>query len=1840
MKIKYFAAIFTLIWVGSSCKKPTENALLQPEKDRVILSQYFSAATAGYISSMEPLTYVLNVPLAELPEDKILQNLIKTDPEVAGKITLTSGTLLKFTPDTPWENDKNYQISIDLRPLGAYYTDVLKYIIKTVPQEISISPKGYYINDDKSIGVSLSVLTSDKIDPEKLKTIFSTDAETVEVSREDDFEYTALFNYKRALKPSNYIRYDGSKIRANNKGKIDMSNFITREFKPLYSYQDVKNDVFYVYFSEIIDPNQDLYGIIQLNTQSAQVTIKNNRLGVNLSSIDKSKKNIITLNKSIASQTSKKLIENHYYTLDPRTEKPEVDFLNDGHYFPSNGEFKIPIKTHNLKEVQLMIVEIKQENVKHFLAWQALSYADLYQVRMYGRPIFNEVVSVRNGLVDKNGWKVYGIDLSNRIQRNPGSIYYISMDFKAEHTTLPCAENLRQFNDPSHIPHESYFDDKEAYNYRNYFSGYKWEERNNPCSREFYVEKQATNRLFICSDYGVLAKKAGEDYHVSLWDLMDLSPINNAEVTYYNLQGDLLGSVETSEEGRSLYNSSTSVPAILQVKKENKITYLSLDINESNALSEFDTEGQRSSLDSEFFIYTDRSFYRPGDSIYVALMVNKSQSHIPIGMPAVVKLFNPDNTLVQEQVARIDINSHLLYGFKLHTLSQAKTGTYRCLIEIGDKTITRNIAVETIKPNIAESLLKFNNEIENVIRSPFVSGSYSLKYLTGLPVSDAKVKAQGRATKIPQPFAQFKDYSFDQLESSINNTPIELFQLITDTRGQGKIKEDFNFSTYNHPLRISIEVEALLPGGGTTKEGSSVMIYPLKSYVGLKNKGGSEWWQAYSMTDDVKIDVVLLDDKGKTLNLMKNLTYTLYRNNSSWWMDSYYYGSRGHFNDSNTWEEVKKENINITKKGQIVFKSRKIESGEYKLQVKDPQSNHKSEITFVVVDSEKSHTQSKPHIAQIETDKSSYTTNEAIQIKLPEITNGKALISVETGHKIIEQKWYDISKNKNTVSLSIEDHWPSHVYLHATIVQPYMQDNNDLPLRMYGIQSVEIKSKISPLKPVANLPQTLESNKTYSFEINEAEGRPMEYTLALIDEGLLNISGFKTPQPKEHFSGKLPLLVKTWDVYKYLMNFFKGKFAGIISIGGDDAYRADAIPELNRYNPVVIYQGPYKIKAKGSQKHTLTIPNYIGKLRLMVVACSEDNFGHKEDQILVKNPLMLQSQFPRSLNVTDQISVPVNLIKNEKSIVNATLSAQSSPPLIEGWGKNRVLTFKGQEQILTEYNLKVKNVPGVSRIQLEATSGSFKMKEETEILVHYPHAFTSDRTRQSIEPGQSYTFKPQVRGYSEVYESYLTVSGVKTPNFAQYAQELISYPYGCLEQTASAGLSQLYLDKIIDLSAEEELKRTQNLDITIRKIASLQNKSGSFNYWDNDYYDTWSDIFAGDFLLEAHNLDYLADKKPVLDKWLKRQTSLANNWSLNASSEPYIKNREIFFQAYRLYILAKSGQPAKSALNRFVGQIQEGQSMVMWFIAGAYAYSGYDTKALDFISKGENIEKKGVDTENDDYYYDYSFGTAPRDKAIKVDILSRIGDKKAMEDYYLDMVDELNSASWVSTQTKGYAFMAVYKYYGKSISSTAPITYTLSGLPLNKNKWSHLPSETKRIQIPKATASPTIKVENTGKSTLYVHLTERYIDDNLNTQPTSSGLQMHIDYYNKSAGSSDLSTVKAGDDILITVQIKNLSPVKVSDLALNVKMPSGYELLNPRIYSTEVSPKDQPFNFQDYRDDRVYTFFNLKGQGKASFTFKARAAYKGDFYWPAITCENMYRGDIYAKSKSQRVKVQ
>lgn len=1831
--------LFVFILTILSCKSKKDNSiLLDVAKDQELLDQYFMAATVGVISATDELKYVLKEPLTTDVSDDVLQKVISLNPSAPGKVTLTNNTIITFTPAEPLQPDQTYTVNLNLKVLDSKRFDKnISYNIKTFAQDMKVEREGFIINDDASVSIILGVKTADKVSVDKLKSCFSSDAGSIEILERSPMDYEVEFRFEGGMKKESNISYNGKNIGCEVQGNVELFDINPKEFGVVYTHHNTTDKSFNIYFSQRLNKQMDLTGLVKVQNNNASYTVKNNILTIFLSEIRDVEKANITLSKGIKSIEGKTLLTDYSFDISVQIDNPDARFVSDGNYFPSEGDFKIPIKTRALDALRIVVIEIKQENVAHYLAWQSLTYADYYNLRMYGKPVYDQLEPLNHGIRDNEGWSVHGIDLSAKINKNPGSIYHISLDFGPENTTLSCKSDLKKFKINSKIPEAEFFTVKDYYynDYYYYNEDYVWEESSNPCKLAYYVNKQPENKLFICSDYSVIAKKAGKNYHIALTKLMDLSAVSDADITLFNIQAEKIASMRTSGDGFAVFENIQTDAAVLKVEKGNQVTYLGLDPNLSNALTEFDIAGERSETDTEFFAYTDRDIWRPGDSIYVDLMINKAHSDLPKGAPLVMTFYNVDNMIIDEQIQQIDMDNQQIHSFTLSTPANAKTGLYRCMFQIGPKSIRKNIRIETIKPNTAEVIYTFDKMVDNTIYSDNISGTMMVKYLTGFEVGNAKVKASARGRKLNNPFPDFKEYTFDVYENTNLDNNFDILDVQTNEKGSASFNGNQELTSFNSPITVSIETETILPGGGTNKEGKSIIVSPFETYLGALRKEGTGWNGNHTFNENIEIALVNLTNKGKLNSKANSVTYSLQEHISSWWVDKYRLRSSGNFVNADFWKDVDNGTANIKGKGKITFPKGNLGKGAYKLTMTDEYSGHRSQVYFTVYDGIESIPGAQPYIVEFRTDKDAYKTGENVKVMLPDIEGAKALISIERGNRVIEQQWVTMAKNNNVVSLPTNENWSPNVYIHVTIMQKYKQVINDLPLRMYGIRHIKMDGTASLLKPIASIPDKLESNKSYTFNVSEGEARAMEYTLALVDEGLLNLTGFATPDPAKHFNGKFPLLVKTWDIYQYLIAYFKGKFVGIISIGGDNAYNPDAIAEVNRFKPVAIHLGPFKLGKGGKNSHTVDIPNYIGKVRLMVVACNATNFGKLEKFIPVKNPLMVQSQFPRTLNVSDKLQLPVTILRDDAGISNADLTVKADASMVKGFTASKAFVFNGKNQLSHTYDIEVMNKTGKLSVEMGVSGGGKSMKETTDILINYPNSYESAISKNIIEPGTKLDYNIKPKGYREVFTSKIMVSGIKVPNFTQYAEDLIDYPYGCLEQTTSAGFSQLYLDKILQLDPKENRARMENLQAAINKITRFQQSSGKFNYWDNSYYHAWSDIYAGNFMVEMKKLNYLPNKSDMLDRWLTAHVTSANNWALAEVTNEYIYESESMAQAFRLFVLAKGGKPAKSAMNRFVTSSKSVNPVTWWLIAGSFQLSGYDSKAKEFVSKAESLQKNY----NSNRSYE-SFGDKGRDWAIIVEILSYIEtDKNKLENYYDQMVETLNNMSWASTQTKGFAFIAAYKYFGKSLQITDKIDYNISGLTGGLKNYQHSAFEPRLITIDKGAYDKTITIQNKGKGALYVYQTDRYIDNNLVKDGASSNLGLNVDYFNATRKQSGITGVRLGDDIIITIRVSNPSALEVSDMALNLKMPAGWELINPRLYETETSKDIGNYNYQDYRDDRVYTFFDLKAGGTETYSFRTKVAFTGDFYMPAVSCEHMYKGTVYARTKTQRVGV-
>ncbi|NJN33291.1 MAG: hypothetical protein HC817_02595, partial [Saprospiraceae bacterium] len=335
----------------------------------------------------------------------------------------------------------------------------------------------------------------------------------------------------------------------------------------------------------------------------------------------------------------------------------------------------------------------------------------------------------------------------------------------------------------------------------------------------------------------------------------------------------------------------------------------------------------------------------------------------------------------------------------------------------------------------------------------------------------------------------------------------------------------------------------------------------------------------------------------------------------------------------------------------------------------DPLSGHFAGDFFYAGypwDDEENNSMSRNNVAMLnfQTTKTKYAVGELVELNIPTPEAGRALISLENGSKVIENKWISTTAGVTKYQFKATADMTPTVYAFVTLIQPHNTQRNDLPIRMYGVAPVNIEDPKTRLEPIVKTPDVMKPEEKVTIEIREKSGKPMAYTLAVVDEGLLDLTRFSTPNPWEGFYAREALGVQTFDVYDQVLGAYGGKLERILNIGGDKAGKPKNALSANRFKPVVIHYGPFFLNG-GTDKRTITLPNYVGSVRVMAVAANNGAYGAGEVTTPVRKPLMVLATLPRVLSPKESLKLPVSVFAMDNKIKNATITVTEKSGLVQ-----------------------------------------------------------------------------------------------------------------------------------------------------------------------------------------------------------------------------------------------------------------------------------------------------------------------------------------------------------------------------------------------------------------------------------------------------------------------------------------------------------------------------------------------------------------------------------------------
>ncbi len=1849
---RFFKFLLAFLFILSfSCKKKNTVS----ETDNLFkFKDYISSHTHGHQSISAPIQIVLAKQLdqfeltQELPEE-----YMKITPKIDGQLFIDNGRELTFQPAEYLKPDTEYVVNLSLNKLFDKVDKEFReytFSFKTIAPNFKINLGSLQSYDREWQYLTGTLDASDMIDAKKIKQVLKVTQGTKKITvKWDEIEQNArYFSFKidsisRKTEDSELlIEWNGQSLGVDNSGKENytipgLNKFVVVDAKT----SSAPNAALTLNFSEPLQQNQNLNGLVTIeNAESLRYEIDGNLLKVYPSNriLGEVRVNAFRGIKSAYGFT----LKNPFSELVSFEQlKPSVRLISKGTILPNAASTPIYFETVNLSAVEVRVIQVFESNMLQFLQGNNLTPNYNPDFKAVGRRVAYKVIQLsENGNENTSYWKAHALDLSDLIKVNPGSLYRVEFSFNKEHTTYDCdgmdveenPETLSssEIDNPNESLEERYWDN-EIYYWRNY--NYNWEERDNPCHSAYYHADRVASTNLLGSDLGLIVKKGNnKSYHFAATNLLTTKPEANTSIKLYNYQQQPLGEINTDASGFAIYDGEKNVAFAIAEKNEN-FAYAKLADGNALSLSKFDVSGERIQNGLQGFIYTERGVHRPGDTVHLTFVLDDKGNPIPDDHPVSLEVTDARGKLVQRNVLRKGSQalSQGLYAkkegnfyyFPIPTKPEAPTGTWNAKIVVGGAEFNKSLKIATVKPNRLKVDFAFEEDV--LVANENAKGKIAVKWLHGAPARNLKVDVNAKISGLASGFSKFESYNFQDPVRTFSDTEEQFITSQLDGNGEMTINKKIT-ANKRAPgmLQATFTTKVFEGGGDFSIDVFSKKLATFSHFVGLRSPKAKRYG-SYLTDENTTFDVVSVNPEGKTVANRK-LKVQIFKIEWRWWWNRGY-DNLSRYENATIHRPFQEQSITTGSDGKANFKINipDEEGGRFLIRVIDEDSGHATGRTAyfyrnwwkrpVSGDAESS------KILVFSADKEKYTLGQEAVVTFPSDKGGRALISIENGTEVLSQQWIETSAKETQTSIPITSEMAPNAYVHISLLQAHGQTTNDLPIRLYGVVPILVEDPATYLKPKLEMPSILKPEQSFKVKVSETNNKAMTYSLAVVDEGLLDLTRFGTPDIHSAFYARQALGVKTFDIFDDVMGAYSISVDNIYAIGGGGIAEGAQNRKAQRFKPVVSYLGPFKLKPGETASHTVQMPNYVGSVRTMLIAGSDDSaYGKTEKATPVRKPLMVLTSLPRKLSPGEKVTIPVTVFAMEKKVKNVNVSIETGSALEPLGATSKTISFGTVGEQIVNFDFKVNPGPSFQKVKVSVSGAGEKASDEIEIDVENPNPISTKSELLTINGNETQSIQMQVFGTSGTNSASLEFSTLPPMDFSRRMEYLVSYPHGCVEQTTSSAFPQLFLSEVLDIPFDTKKEIEKNIKTAIRRLSDFQTPNGGLSYWPGyNRADDWGTSYAGHFMLEAKQKGY---QLPLtfLSNWLRYQKQSARQWSNQQTSY-----NDDMAQAYRLYTLALAQQPELAAMNR-LRETKNLSNEAKWRLAAAYALIGKKDVAKN-LSQTANINFVPNS-------YNYrTYGSVFRNRAMALETMVILGDGKQRE-LAVSLAKNLSSQSWYSTQETAYALLAMAKMVKENGGKGINLSYMHNGKQVEV--------KTDRVMAQRsltiASDNSEIQINNNQGNTLYVTLSQSGklpVGQELAEQ---KNLRLSVAYLDAIGNTIDVSQLRQGTELEAKITVFNSSNDFIDNVALTQIVPSGWEIVDTSYAGTSNANTDLA-DYIDVRDDRSHFYFDLAAKKSKTFTVKLNASFLGDYYLPGTQVEAMYDNSFYARNKGKWISV-
>ena len=1358
----------------------------------------------------------------------------------------------------------------------------------------------------------------------------------------------------------------------------------------------------------------------------------------------------------------------------------------------------------------------------------------------------------------------------------------------------------------------------------------------------------SASQMISNSDIGLIVKKHEEDLVIFANSIKTTQSLAGVNIEVVSTKNQRIFSGSTDQNGKIVIkdldkkNPVDVYPDMIVAKKGADVNYVKLDYRNVVNQSDFDTRGVGAREDLSFF-YGDRDLYRPGDEVILAGIIRDRSYNVMKDIPITVKINSPTGKTFKE--FNVTTGKEGEFSYKLLTQQSFLTGQYSANYYLYEDNFigSYSFKIEEFMPERLK--VKVSTEKDEYAHTDSIQINGSARNLFGTPAKNRKYEVEVNTNAKNMSFPKHKRYNFRiNMKEALNNSTIE-FSGTTDDEGkfEKNIAPVFEFP-HNGAFESTIHLTVFDENGRPVSNSRKVDVLSQSEFVGIKYP---DYYN--DVNKEISFDFIVVDSKGKALDKKQvDISIIQYK-----WESVLERNSNGYYRyKSYKHEHVIEENVAFSTKKGASFKYTPDWGGSYELRMKVKGQQNYVKQSFYVYNfngwndfSNNSFEIDPKGRIQIELDKENYDINEKAKVLFKTPFDGKMLVTLERDGVYFD-KYINTQNKKASLEIDIKDKYLPNVFVSAILFKKL--DNGSLPLTVaYGYKAISVRKKSNKIKVSIDAPEKIRSNQTQKVKIKTSmKEKNVKVTLAAVDEGILQITNYKSPDPYNFFYQNYALNVLTYNIYPYLFPDLK---AVSKNMGGGDDEMLDEMTD-SRSNPLAnkrvkllaLWSGVVNTNEKGECDVDLKIPQYSGSVRLMAVAHKGQAFGSAEKDMIVADPIVISPSIPRFLSPGDKLKMDLTISNTKDNNANAEVKVKVGNGLVLTSDDMKKVTITANDEMKLEFEIEAEDFIGATEIDIEVKAHGESFKHHTDITVRPTTAVARNSGSGYVEPGKTKELDLNGGFIPGTVSSRIVIGRSPLLSQTNIFDDLIRYPYGCVEQTTSKLFPQLYFAELLEYVAEDNKsavkEANRNLKAGISKLINMQTPSGGIAYWRGGYDPHWwGSCYASHFLIEAKKKGYNIPDRVLNDLYDYLEDKLYDNKYTNRSY--YEDNRWVYKKrirreiAYSLYVLSLAGKVKESDLSNFKKELDTFDEDSKFLLAAAYYLNG------DLASFKE-IVPKSYDAHESKRQLGGSFHSSIRAKAISLLMLIETKQQgKLVDDLTEDLLNKIASVDYLSTQEMGFALLALGKQseINKSDRVQGEIVYNGKSFKLGKDA-----SKLLKLDGDKAV------VRSTGEGRLYYYWQTKGLPELDNVEQGDSKIFAKRAYLTKEGDSLTTNIFKQGDLIMIklTVGMIDEEDDLIENIALTDMLPACFEIENPRLTNKRTKMQNSEYSFMDPRDDRMNFFLDLeqdyewisyydeygdwdefrRWKHTKTYYYLVRAVSKGTYKSGSISADAMYDG--------------